>query len=238
VGDARFYVEILTDAVVRLPAEEAHHACRSRRLREGDAVIVFDGRGHEAAGTILSASKARVEVRIGEVVERPRPRPALTLAVAMPKGPRQETLIEKCTELGTAEIVPLITQRSVATPSDHRLDKWRRTTIEAAKQSDQCWLPVLSPPRRLEEVLADATAFEHHLVAAPGAGTMLDWAGVLAGSASVLAFIGPEGGWTGGELNELTAAGCRPVSLGPHVLRIETAAIAIAALVHGLARDR
>jgi 16S rRNA (uracil1498-N3)-methyltransferase len=222
--------------MIRLCEQEARHARLSRRLSVGDAVELFDGCGGEAGGEIAAASKVVVEVAVHAVTVQPRPRPALTLAVAMPKGPRQDVLIEKCTELGVAAIRPLCTERSVAGASDHRRDKWRRTTIEAAKQSGQCWLPELHAPAGLDELLGVASSFDVVLAAmVPRENPPIGLAGmmdVLRGAGSILAFVGPEGGWTPEESRMLTSAQAKSISLGPNVLRIETAAIALAALTH------
>ncbi len=253
----RFHVEALSPGIVRLADPEARHARGPRRLSGGDMVVLFDGRGHEATGRILSAEPADVEVAIGELVFRARPVPRVTLAVALPKGPRQDMLIEKCTELGAASIQPLITERSIPSASIHRRRKWRRTTIEAAKQSGQCWLPALNEPRKLKEVVGDVPGFGGAIVAAPARPFLACGTGLaphperpaegrvvplitsllneLARAEEILAFVGPEGGWSDAELDMLIAAGALPVSIGPNVLRTETAAIALAAAVHGLA---
>lgn len=227
-------------AVIELPPEEARHAVGSRRLSAGDAIRVFDGFGHSAVGEIVSASKPSVKVRIGEVIFTPRPVPALTLAVAMPKGSRQDDLIARCTELGTAAIMPLATERSVAGVSDHKRDRWRRTTIEAAKQSGQCWLPELAEPATLPQVLTDAPRYDLVLAAMlPQDGDAAGIQGILErvrGAEKLLATIGPEGGWSPAEAQALLAAGAVPVSLGPNVLRIETAATALASFVHACLR--
>jgi len=233
----RCFADTLERGVIALPDREARHARLSRRLSAGDEVMLFDGRGREARGVLADTTGGRVEVRVGEIVQRPRPSPALTLAVALPKGPRQDTLIEKCTELGVARIQPLLTQRSVASASDNKLDKWRRTTIEAAKQSGQCWLPELCPPRGLTEVLAEPAAAEVLLAATQSGPTVVPILDVLEhirAAEAVRAFIGPEGGWTDDEVAALTTAGAKCVSLGPHVLRIETAAIAVGAICHAI----
>jgi len=248
VSVPRFHVGELASGGVSLPDEEARHALGSRRLSVGDAVTLFDGRGAEAAGRIASCSHRGVDVTLDEIRHSPRPVPALTLAVAPPKSPRQDMLIEKCTELGVAGIVPLLCQRAVASVSRHRLEKWRRTTIEAAKQSGQCWLPTLQEPRSLEQVLSDASDFDQILVATSAepqlpapvskqAFTPLpitELFGALRNVRSVLALVGPEGGWTAEEIEQSLSAGARPVSLGPNTLRIETAALVLAAVVHAL----
>lgn len=242
----RFHIDPLLPGGVSLPADESRHAQGARRLSVGDAVILFDGQGNEATGTISTCSRRNVEVTIDEISHIPRPIPALTLAVAPPKGPRQDMLIEKCTELGVAGIIPLQCERAVASVSEHRLDKWRRTTIEAAKQSGQSWLPTLYELRSLEEVLAESANFDHVLIATccePMCSNetstqtislipITDMLETLRNAHSILALIGPEGGWTTEEIAESIKAGAKPVQLGPNILRIETAAIALAALIH------
>lgn len=221
---------------VQLSEQESRHARLSRRLSVGDEIVLFDGRGRWAAGTIAVATKSSVQVAVNEVVDVPRPVPALTLAVAMPKGPRQDVLIEKCAELGAAAIQPLVTARSVAGVSDHKRDKWRRATIEAAKQSGQCWLPNLLPSLGLDECLQQVPSFDLVLasVIAPDekpAG-ILDIIDRFGRARNILALVGPEGGWSPDETRTIIEAGALPVSLGSNVLRIETAAICLAALAH------
>ena len=228
MGHARFHVDRVVAGTVRLSEDESRHAQGSRRLAVGDELAVFDGAGREAWGRIVRCGRDGVEVELEGVQFRERPTPALTLAVAIPKGPRQDTMIEKCTELGVAALVPLDTERSVSSTSEHRLGKWRRTAIEAAKQSGQSWIPELRPPASLDEVLASVAEFDAVLVADASGGPWPE-TGVFR---RVLAFVGPEGGWSEAERRRLLAAGARPVSLGPNILRIETAAMALAALVH------
>lgn len=260
---------------VDLPAAEADHARRARRLSVGDPVVIFNGRGSEGRGTITRCSPAGVEVIVEKLNRRPRPRPALSLAVAMPKGARGDLLIDKCTELGVAGLQPLSTERSVGQVSEHKLDRWRRATIEVAKQSQQAWLPALASIEKLPEFLrrlprlhpekgpCEASAerplftcseghngiediwrepFDRILLAAvvptclssPHA-LIVDQLAELKFAHHVLAFVGPEGGWTDEETRWILDAGAIPVSLGPNILRIETAAISLAAFFHGLA---
>lgn len=227
--------------LIRLSEQEARHARLSRRLSVGDAIALFDGHGRHAEGEIVVASKSAVEVAVHAVIDRPRSTTALTLAVAMPKGPRQDVLIEKCTELGVAAIQAIHAERSVAKTSEHRRDKWRRTTIEAAKQSGQCWLPELHEPIGLDDLLKRVASFDLAVAAMvpremPPA-SVVEMIDALRNARHVLAFVGPEGGWTPAEAEALAGAGVRPISMGPNVLRIETAAIALAAVVHACAEN-
>lgn len=234
MGTPRFHVQRLIGPSLRVSGHEAAHALRSRRLSAGDEVILFDGAGSEAAGRISAVARSHLDVAFENVIRRPRPVPALTLAVALPKGPRQDFLIEKCAELGTAAIVPLITERSIGSASEHKRGRWRQIAIEAAKQSGQAWIPEFPAPETLAEAMRRVPAHELAVVAAteqPCAPFALEG---TTRPASILAFIGPEGGWTQDELKMLMAADCQQVSLGPNILRIETAAVAIAAVVHAV----
>ncbi|UCD29600.1 MAG: 16S rRNA (uracil(1498)-N(3))-methyltransferase [Planctomycetota bacterium] len=241
----RFYVEALSAGRIRLPQAEGIHASKSRRLSVNDQLILFDGKGQEGTGRIVSISKDRIDVEVEQVIRRAQPAPSLTLSVALPKGPRQDLIIEKCTELGVSGIQPIFTERSVCSASDHKREKWRRKIIEAAKQSGQCWLPTLYEPRSLKDVIYDADKFDLLLLAVSPAneieGTgkpteIVDLLGEISSSKTILALVGPEGGWTDAEINTIIEAGGRPVSLGPNILRIETAAVALAAMIHALSQ--
>ncbi|MHC4443391.1 MAG: RsmE family RNA methyltransferase [Planctomycetota bacterium] len=240
----RFYIEALSTGTVRLAEAESMHAGRSRRLSVGDSVVLFDGRGKEAAGKIASAGRGVMEVRVEQVVSLERPRPVLTLAVALPKGPRQEVIIEKCTELGVGGIQPILAKRSVCSASDHKLSRWRKKTIEAAKQSGQCWLPAVYEPVSVEVLLAGTAGFDAILMAVSQGDNRLESRpaepitglfGELCGLGTILALVGPEGGWTDGEIEAVLAGGGRPIGLGPNILRIETAAVVLAGIIHGVA---
>ncbi len=255
----RFHVEQFDSPTVDLPEAEARHARQSRRLSAGDIVALFDGRGRQAVGRITATAGRAVTVAIDQITQTPRPRPALTIAFAVPKGPRQDTLIEKCTELGAAVLQPMATARSVAAASPHRLDKWHRTAVEAAKQSGRAWLPELREIRSFQEILSErepdgitllavsegnvtgGNATAEQMKAGHTCPTgfvqprpIVDLLETLRNAPRVRALIGPEGGWTQQETAEALAAGARPVSIGPNILRIETAAVAIAAIVHAI----
>lgn len=228
MATARFYSPMLSPGTVRLSENESRHSAGARRLSVGDAIVLFDGSGHEATGHIATVSRKGVEVTIGDIALRPRQTPALTLAIALPKGPRQDFLIEKCTELGVRALQPIVTERSIAEATPHRLQKWQRTAIEAAKQSGQCWLPEFHEPKSLAELVKDFNRFDRVLLMKPG-GDRLELSSPIN---SLLAIVGPEGGWTDDEVALLVSSGAKAVSLGPNILRIETAAIALAAMVH------
>lgn len=230
----RFFAERVQMGPLMLSEQETRHARGSRRLGPGDRVVVFDGCGNEGDGIILDSTgkKHSIEVQIEAVRHLPRRTPELTLAVAIPKGPRQDWLIEKCTELGVRAIWPLTAERSISGASDHRLTKWKQVAIEAAKQSSQAWVPEFREPLEPARLWSQATGFDQILIATGSAALR------FAPSPNIcrlLLLIGPEGDWTQAELDDALAHGATAVSLGPSVLRIETAAIAAAALVHAVA---
>lgn len=238
---ARFHLNAIVTGRVVLPAQEARHAASTRRLSVNERIMVFDGVGHEAEAVIIAINSRGVEISVGEPCFRHRPRPELTLATALPKGPRQDVLLEKCTELGVAVVQPLRTDRSVVEAAGRKRNRLQRKAIEAAKQSGQCWVPTFAETADLRAVLEWAGAYD--LVVAgvteePRPEGMLSGAGLLAEARRVqrmLALVGPEGGWSPSELEALRVAGVRGMSLGPNVLRVETAAIVFAALAHAAA---
>ncbi len=226
---SRFYTgpQKLEPGLVVLSETESRHAASSRRLAVGDEVVLFDGRGSEARGQIESIDRRAVRVEIATVDRRDADAPVgLTLAVAFPKGPRQDVLVEKCTELGVASIWPMRCQRSIAEPSAHRLRKLRRTVIEACKQSQRAWLCELREPVSFAEVIGAVGQFEAAVIA--DGSTDGSNVGGPTSHKSVLVLVGPEGGFTAEELSAARDAGCGTLRLGQTILRTETAAIAAA----------
>lgn len=213
-----------------LEGDEARHCSRVLRAKVGDAVRVFDGRGGEWQARIAAIARDAVALEIGEPLPSVAP-PAvrLTLAVALPKGERQKWLVEKLTELGTDRLVPLTTARGVAEATDSARTRLERGVIEACKQCGRNVLMEITTPTTLAE-LATRHPTATLLIAHPGAAPLRDQAIAMPGEViqEIVAAVGPEGGFAPEELDLARAAGFRPVSLGPHVLRIETAAILLA----------
>ena len=157
----------------------------------------------------------------------------VTLAVAMPKTHRQSYLIEKCTELGVAAVWPIETERSVTKPGMAAVEKWQRRAIEAAKQSGRRWIPQIETLQTFHEAVARRDEFDHAVLAHREGETISlvnRFESVKPGD-SVLAFIGPEGGWAEAECGRARDADLSLVRLAPTVLRTETAAVAFCAAV-------
>ncbi len=242
----RFYLppERWASPRVSLDVEESHHAAVVLRVKEGAAVSVLDGAGRRAAARVVAVAKKEVVLELSEVETVPLPSGRLALAVAVPKGSTIEWIIEKAVELGASELVPLLTERTIfrlpAAEREERARKWRRLALEACKQCGQPWLPVVYPPSTWAEALArhPAAEFDLPLLASleePEC-RLRDAAEAFRqrhqrGPRSAIVLIGPEGDLTPGETRAALDAGFQPVSLGPLVLRVETAALAALAVL-------
>lgn len=216
-----FYApELPKEGEVALEFEETRHM-KAQRVKPEGKVSLFTGKGIVAVGQLLGTGK----VKILEVHEVPPSPHALAVAVAVPKGDRADWMLQKLTELGVSTIIPLKSEHSVVLPREAKQDRWQRILVEACKQSKQAWLPELLPLSTIEQALAHKAELK----------LLLDQAGRPARDVlqhltpRTLAFIGPEGDFTDGEKAALLKAGCVAASLGTSTLRIETAAMAIAA---------
>lgn len=222
----------LLDIAASLDADESHHARRVLRLAESDSVEVFDGRGRVGEGTIAFPSRDSAIVRLTQLRDVPPAATRIELAVAVPKGLRAEDMVNQLSQAGVARFSPLLAERSVVKPGEGKRERLARAAIESAKQCGRAWLMEVGEPITLEAALRDTTAMK--LIAAPPHqggrdGPLIDQ------SPRVLVLVGPEGGWTDRELALGDAAGAVRWRLGPHVMRIETAALAAAVLVANLA---
>lgn len=235
----RFYTpEPITGDRVTLDGQEAHHLLHVMRAKVGERITLFDGSGVEFAAEITKCGRSDVEARVLKRREVDRELPfTLVVGVSLPKGDRQKWLVEKLTELGVTELVPLTTERGVAQPTDSALERLARSVIEAAKQCGRNRLMQITPPQTLHDWVASAksTPDSRPLIAHPDGKSLpsLD----LATPLPTLLAIGPEGGFTDGEVAAALAHGWQTVHLGQRILRIETAAAALAAVVALSARS-
>jgi len=212
---------------LRLSGREAHHLAHVLRAQPGQQIWLFDGQGHEALAEVAAVTADGVELRIVERREgATETRVAVTVAAAVPKGDRFRWMVEKLTELGVARLVPLVTARSIVDPREGKLDRMRQVIVEASKQSGRSQLMELAPPTEWKTFLARGFADRATYIAHPSGETLAPDG--LRSPAPPQILIGPEGGFTDQEVEEACAAGARPLSLGPRILRIETAAVAAA----------
>jgi 16S rRNA (uracil1498-N3)-methyltransferase len=233
----RFQVDDISKAVIRVSGEQARHALRVLRLKEGALVYLFDGSGGEVEARITWRGADEFEV---SVLERragaARTGPQLSLAVAMPKGPRGDWLVEKCAELGVSRLIPLASARSQVEPGEGKLERWRRKAVEAAKQSGQTATMIVDATTDLAGLLDQIPRPTRIYYGAPQESERTLGKELQAGeprrddSTSLLMIIGPEGGLTEEETHLIESAGGKGVRLAPTILRIETAAVAAAAI--------
>ena len=224
----RFFVESpIASNRATLAGSEAHHVQHVMRMHVGDELLLFDGGGSEFRGRIESMGRQQVEVTVLQRHEHNVELAAeLTVGAALPKADRQRWLVEKLTELGTTRFVPLRTRRSVVHPDDKSLNKLRRAVIEASKQCGRNRLLHVTPLTSLDAFLATAPDDAQK------------WFGHAQGSAAntdrsdqpLYVAVGPEGGLADEEIGAARQQGWRAVSLGPRILRIETACLALATL--------
>lgn len=240
-------VRLFVDAPLRpgdelpLPDSAAAHAVRVLRLRAGDPVTLFNGDGHDYAAELLATGRRDACARIGEATPSTSESPLqLTLVQSIARGEKMDWIVQKATELGVTRIVPVNSERSEvrldAARGARRLEHWRAVAIAACEQCGRSVLPEIDAPASLAAWLESKPAPDsaRRLVLSPGATMTVRGLGPLA--AAVLA-VGPEGGFDDGDLATMQAAGFEGLSLGPRVLRTETAGIAAIAALQALFGD-
>ena len=207
----------------------ANHVTRVLRLRAGDAVTLFDGRGGEFSGRIEAFGRDTVTVSVLEehAIDRESPL-SLTLAQGVSRGERMDWVIQKATELGVSRIVPVLTERSVvrldAKQAEKKLQHWRGIAVAACEQSGRNRVPDVGTPLNFHECIRSTETTHTRLLLSPAGDLRIDDLRDIGAGVTVL--IGPEGGLTDSEQEAALAAGFKAVRLGPRVLRTETAAIA------------
>jgi 16S rRNA (uracil1498-N3)-methyltransferase len=226
-----FSSDPITSDRVTLVGPEAHHLLHVMRAGIGTPLTMFDDSGAEFAAIVETVGRSDAVVRIVErrEIDRELAFP-LVAGVALPKGDHQKWLVEKLTELGATELVPLVTDRGVAEPTGGAAERLRRTVIEASKQCGRNRLMRIAAPQTWNEWIsqaADLSPPPRRLLAVP-AGLPLSDIDLHQPLPTQIA-IGPEGGFTDAEADAALASGWQPVSLGARTLRVETAAVALAA---------
>ena len=234
----RFYLppERCTGKAFRLEGREAHHALHVLRLKPGDPVTVLDGAGQVYDCAVENSGRDAVALSVRQTESTPPPPCALTLIQAIPKGKLFEDILQKSVELGVRRVVPILSERVVAQfdggAAEKKRDKWQQVAVEAIKQCGAAWLPRVEAPVTPAAFIAREEKFDLLLVGSLQRERRHPrevWRAFETAHGrrpqSVGVWIGPEGDFTPAELEAIMTAGAQPISLGPLVLRVETAAI-------------
>lgn len=238
---SRFYVkpESVKDTRIYVEKEESHHIIDVMRLSEGDRIVVFDGTGREYAGEIESIANKRVVINILERRSSKKKHPvSISLAQAVPKRDKMDLIVQKTTELGVDEIIPVETARTIVRLKgkrrDFKIGRWEKIAVEASKQSGRADLPEIKEITPFEKIIESIDRFDIAII------PCLSEKAISIKSAlekakrpkRALVIIGPEGGFSDDEIRRAAEKGALPVTLGPLVLKSDTAAIAAVSILN------
>lgn len=235
----RIYVpskNISLHKIILRDKKQAHHLKDVLRLRAASEVIIFDQEGREYLSILEELSSQGIVFAIKSRLERRRNNISLTLACAIPKAGGMDEIVDKLTQLGAERIIPLLSQRVVVRMDKQkkaaRQERWEKIALSASRQSQRNTLPVIEPVREMEEFLCREHSFDLKLIPTL-AGERRGLKQVISGCRprSIIILIGPEGDFTAEEVEAARKKGFIPVSLGDLVLRVETAALAVASFI-------
>ena len=231
----RIFLDDLTAGDLKISGQDARHLAYSLRAKRGDKITAVDGSGNCAVIELIDFDKETIKAqRVGElqkvIVER-----KIILADCLPKQNRFETIIEKATELGVDKIQPLISERTIARPKD-KLERWKKIAKEAAEQCARNTIPEIGDVRKLDDWLKEIFPLNKNWL------FLFCWEGeqvtsvreVLSadGNSNIIVLIGPEGGFSEREVGEIKSAGGISASLGSRILKTDTAAISVLAMIN------
>ena len=236
----RFYIfsqNILADKIVISDSQQAHYLRDVLRLKAKDPVIAFDEKGNEYSCLIEKVLPRAITLHIKDIARvKGQKEFSLTVACAIPKKSNMDDIIDKLTQLGVDRIIPLKTKRVIVSLDEQkkelRLQRWRKIAQSASQQCQRNALPIIEPIKDIKEVLFESKDYDLKLIPTLS-GKRKTLKEVLQNyrPLSILIFIGPEGDFTDEEINLAKLSGCLPVSLGNLVLRVETAAVAVASFI-------
>jgi 16S rRNA (uracil1498-N3)-methyltransferase len=231
----RFYLEdqINGEQAVIQDVDQLHHLRNVLRLKTGDQIAVFDSAGREFLCSITGITRQQALLKIVESKPVRPTRFKLAIACALPRKSGLDDIVDKLTQIGVDTIIPLLTERVVTKPEEaqgSRLERWRKIARSAAEQSQRSTIPSIPGILSFNELLVESASYVLKLIPTLD-GERLPLHQILVGKipASALVLIGPEGDFTHNEVKQAVCAGFQPVTLGDNVLRVEVAAVAVAA---------
>jgi 16S rRNA (uracil1498-N3)-methyltransferase len=236
----RFYVlreNLSEDKVVITDEAQIHHLKNVLRCKQGEKILILDSQGDEYLGVIERVGSRTITLTIKQRVKSSRKGSVgLTVACAIPKGNRMDDIVDKFTQLGVDNFIPLETERVVVKWDDRKMSKhlkrWNLISLNASQQSGRCRLMSIHPKQALREVISKKGDYDLKLIPTLSKDAKKIKDVLIASKANnVLILIGPEGDFTPGEISLSKKAGFIPVSLGKLVLRVETAAVAVASFI-------
>jgi 16S rRNA (uracil1498-N3)-methyltransferase len=235
-----FYTDHIIDGMAMLPEDESQHIAKVLRMRNGDKLLVTDGRGSVYEGTIYEAAAREVRVNLELIERREKDTPDLVIAIAPTKNrDRTEWFIEKAVEFGITEIYPIWCERSER--KNARTDRWDRIAIAAMKQSLHLYKPIIHAPITFDELLNNESAEDNFIAWLGEEEESTPFGACYRPDQRAIIAIGPEGDFTPDEASRAFARNWKPVSLGNYRLRTETAGIAAASwanLLHSMQAER
>ncbi len=230
-----FYVSSshISNNIATITGSEHHHLRNVLRTRQGETVRIIDGKGNVYTAQLLEThNEARILSHEFHAVISPK----LTLFQALPKNDKMELILQKTTELGVTQIVPLHSEYALQKPSQNRYERWHRVLISATKQSERAWLPELCNAQEFDGSLSQLDRFSRCLLLTPHRDQELQVQHIqtvlreTSRPASIALFVGPEGGFSDQEITRAIESGCTLVTIGRNILRTETAAIVAVAV--------
>jgi 16S rRNA (uracil1498-N3)-methyltransferase len=234
----RFFIspEQVIDQGITITGEDVRHIVSVLRMKTGDELLLCDGKGNEYSVGIARVTKSEITTDMKTRSKREIRQPLVTLGQGLPKSDKMDWIVQKATELGAAEIVPLVTGRTIVKIRDEgkRIARWQKIAREAAMQSNRPDIPAVSRIVSFDDFLRTSNSELPTLLLFPWEEATVSIKNVLQqtpGITRIIVLIGPEGGFSAHEADKAKEKGFHPVSLGQNILRTETAAVAVLSMI-------
>jgi len=221
---------------VGLDVDDVHHIAIVLRMKAGEELLLCDGQGTEYSATITAISRTELKAEIISIAQREIIGPRITLGQGLPKSDKMDLIVQKATELGAANIIPLVTERTIVKIRDEekKIARWQKIAREAAMQSNRPDIPQVNPIQPFPDFLMTRAPGPLTLLLFPWEESAEPIKNVFKQSpnpSNIIVLIGPEGGFSLAEAEQAKSRGFHPVSLGRNILRTETASLAVLSII-------